>query len=162
MIALIQKTSPAISEAAASAIVEMAGSRPRDAQRFAQDFQTLRDASPDDPDTAILRTIRESKGIDELGLSSVEAAILRILAKTEHAGIESLRTEAGGEDPDEVSRVAEPRLVHLGLIRRATKGREITEAGRVVLSRTQGKEASESNRRTLVSYLVALTDGMVG
>lgn len=72
----------------------------------------------------------ERLGIDNLGLNVLDRKILRVLDQVVGpVGVDTI-ADLVGEDPDSIQENAEPYLLRLGLVRRESRGRIITNDGR--------------------------------
>lgn len=118
---------------ASDMIASRARGTPRIANRLlrrVRDFAQVKTQSGQ-IDVAIVLKAMDSLGIDELGLDDSDRRLLRVIA--EHydggpVGIEALAATLN-EETDTLVDVVEPYLLKSGLLKRTSRGRELTRAG---------------------------------
>lgn len=121
---------------AAVRLAERSRGTPRVAGRFlrrARDLAEVEGTGRLDLETAEACLAR--LGVDQHGLEIIDRAILGALSRATD-GTLGLKTIAAaiGESEDTIEEVFEPHLLRLGFIEKTSRGRHVTEAGRVALA----------------------------
>jgi len=124
-----------ITDEAAELLARRSNGMPRQAVHLlkrAIDFLTLADS--DTIDRSLVNTLLDTVGIDENGLDRSMAKYLRVLGQSGSGklGLQAIASVMG-EDKLTIATSIEPVLMRRGLVVRASGGREITPAGRVLL-----------------------------
>ncbi len=120
-----------LSPEAAYAISKRARGTPRIANRLlrrVRDYNQVK-VKKDLIDEGIVHQAMQSLGIDEIGLDDIDHRLLKVLEKHYKGGpvgIESLAATLN-EEVDTLVDVVEPYLLKIGLLRRTSRGRELTE-----------------------------------
>lgn len=97
--------------------------------RWVRDFAQMR--TNNYIDIHVVRQALEMLSIDDKGLDEMDKKLLRIMLEHYNGGPVGLNTIAVsiGEKPETVEEVYEPYLVRQGLLKRTSRGRELTQLG---------------------------------
>lgn len=126
------RLSVVIEEAAALEIAKRARGTPRIANRLlrrVRDFSQVKNGTPR-IDKTIVEQAMQTLNIDTIGLDDIDRRLLKLIAehyKGGPVGIESLAATLN-EEVDTLVDVVEPYLLKIGLLKRTSRGRELTEA----------------------------------
>ncbi len=96
-------------------------------------------------DIDIAKSALKNMGIDDLGLNPIDRKILEVInnAGNEVVGLKTI-AQAVGETEDTIEYVYEPYLLMLGLIKRTSKGRKLTENGYGYIQKNKEKPKQKS------------------
>ncbi len=121
-----------IDDQAAFEVAKRARGTPRIANRLlrrVRDFSQVKSGAPR-IDKCIVECAMQTLNIDTIGLDDIDRRLLKLIAehyKGGPVGIESLAATLN-EEVDTLVDVVEPYLLKIGLLKRTSRGRELTEA----------------------------------
>ncbi|HYD93012.1 MAG TPA: Holliday junction branch migration DNA helicase RuvB [Candidatus Paceibacterota bacterium] len=138
--AIVARSAKLLGLSVPNEVIEMLATRSRATPRVANALlKRVRDyAEVHDKDITpeVMEAASKLFGIDDLGLTKDDRRYLETLEQGFKGGPAGIRALASAlhEDPDTVENVYEPYLLRLGLIERSSRGRVLTEKGRMYLN----------------------------
>jgi len=134
-----KRLSVLIEEPAAKIIAERSRFTPRTANFFLKRSRDLAELAQTNISIKTVNKALDMLDIDSVGLNKVDKELLKTINETFNGGPVGIGTLATAlsEDPGTLEEFHEPYLIQIGFIQRTSRGRELTEKGRLHIEKTK-------------------------